>query len=228
MVGFDVQRKNMVESQVRPSDITDRRIMRAMLDIPREAFAAEDTRALAYMDQELPVGLPTATPASAPTRRRVLLAPRVLSQLLQHLDVNEGDGVLEVGTATGYGAAVLARMARTVIALECDEALAARARTVLAAQTCTNVTVAVGPLAAGWPAEAPYSAILVSGTVPEIPPVLLDQLQDGGRLTAVMLEGGVGRLVLWRRFGSHFAVRVLAEAGARALPGFDRAAGFVF
>lgn len=223
MISFELQRKNMVESQVRPSDVTDRRVIAAMLAIPREAFAPSESRVLAYMDQDLPVG------GQGPSRR-ALLAPRTLARMVQLLEIEAVDRVLEVGSATGYGAAVLGRIAREVVALECEEMLAGRARIALAGEAvaATNVKVATGPLPAGWMAEAPYAAILVSGAVPEIPAGLLDQLQDGGRLVAVRLDGGIGRLVQWRRIGTSFAARVTGEAAAPLLPGFARVPGFVF
>lgn len=223
MADFELQRKNMVESQIRPSDITDRRIMRAMLALPREAFAAEDTRALAYMDQQLPVG-----PRSMGPGRRALLSPRVLARLLQLAEIEGSDRVLEIGTATGYGAAIMARMARAVVALDCDEALAAGARKTMTDLKIENVSVVSGPHAGGWKAEAPYTAIVLGGAVPEINASLLDQLEDGGRLAAVVGTGGVGQVMQWRRIGSTFASRRVAEAGAPALPGFERVAGFAF
>jgi protein-L-isoaspartate(D-aspartate) O-methyltransferase len=223
MADFELQRKNMVESQVRPSDITDRRIMRAMQTLPREAFAAEDTRALAYMDQALPVG--ARRPGSP---RRALLAPRVLARLLQLAEIEPADRVLEIGTATGYGAAVMSQMAMAVVGLESDEALVGEARQRIAAQGIANVSVAAGPLAAGWPAEAPYAAIVLSGAVPEVPPTLLDQLQDGGRLVAIIGTGGVGNVTQYRRLGATYAARHVAEAAALPLPGFEKAPAFVF
>lgn len=221
MISFDLQRKNMVESQVRPSDVTDRRIIAAMLDIPREAFAPSETRALAYMDQDLPVG-------GAGRARRALLAPRTLARMAQLLELEPGDRVLEVGTATGYGAAVLGRIAKEVVALECDAALAALARTSLAQEKDKNIRIVDGPLATGWAAEAPYAAILLAGAVPDVPAGLLDQLQDGGRLVAIRLENGIGRLMQWRRVGTSFAARPVGEAAAPVLPGFERTPGFVF
>lgn len=220
---FELQRRNMVESQVRPSDMTDRRIMRAMLSLPREAFAADDTRALAYMEQDLPVGS-----AVARGQRRALLAPRTLARLIQLLDIDEGDRVLEIGCATGYGAAVMARLAGDVIALEADAALAERARRILADHGGGKVAVVSGPHAAGWPAQAPYAAILVGGAVPEVPAALLDQLQDGACLAAVVASGGIAQICQWRRIGSSFAMRCVGEGGARPLPGFERERGFVF
>ena len=223
MADFELQRVNMVESQIRPSDITDRRIMRAMLALPREAFAAADTRALAYMDQHLPVG-----PRGSGPGRRALLSPRVLARLLQLAEIEAGDRVLELGTASGYGAAVMARMAKTVVALDADAGLAAIARGNMAELAIGNVEVVTGPLATGWRAEAPYAAILVAGMVPEIGAGLLDQLQDGGRLAAVVGTGGIGQVMQWRRIGSTYAARRVAEAGAPGLPGFERVPGFAF
>lgn len=223
MADFELQRKNMVESQVRPSDITDRRIMRAMLALPREMFAAEHSRALAYMDQELPVGS-----RSMGGSRRALVSPRVLSRLLQLAEIEAGDRVLEIGTATGYGAAIMARMARKVVALDSDEGLAALARKAMSELSVENVDVVTGPHAAGWKGDAPYAAIVLGGAVPEVSAGLLDQLQDGGRLAAVVGTGGIGQVMQWRRIGSTFASRCVAEAGAPPLPGFERVPGFAF
>ena len=223
MTTFELQRKNMVESQVRPSDITDRRIMRAMLALPREAFAAEETRALSYMDEDLPVG-----PLAAGVQRRFLMAPRVLARLVQALEVDAADRALEIGTATGYGAAVLAELAASVVALESDGGLALLAATALDQAGVARVKVVTGPLSSGWAAEAPYGAILIAGAIADVPAALLDQLRDGGRLAAVISSGGIGKLSVWRRFGSTYAVRTIGEASAPRLPGFDQAAGFVF
>ncbi len=223
MADFELQRKNMVESQVRPSDITDRRIMRAMLALPREVFAADDTRGLAYMDQHLPVGA-----RSAGASRRGLLSPRVLARLLQLAEIEAGDRVLEIGTGTGYGAAIMSRMARTVVALDADESFASNARKIMNELAIDNVGVVSGPHAAGWKAEAPYAAIVIGGAVPEVPAGLLDQLQDGGRLAAVISSGGIGQVMQWRRIGSTYASRRVAEAGAPVLPGFERVPGFAF
>ncbi len=227
MADFELQRKNMVESQVRPSDITDRRIMRAMQALPRERFAGDASRVLAYMDQDLPVS-PAQAGARPGAQQRALLAPRVLARLLQLLEIEAGDRVLEIGSATGYGAAVMSQMAKRVIALESDEGLAASARANVAALSIDNVTIVSGPFSAGWAAEAPYAAILLAGAVPEIPAALLDQLQDGGRLAAVIASGGIGQIMQYRRFGASYASRRVTEAGARALPGFERTPGFVF
>lgn len=223
MAGFELQRTNMVESQVRPSDIWDRRIIRAMNAVPREMFADDDSRATSYCDEDLPVGR-----AGEDGLRRALLAPRVFAKLTQHLDIGDNDRVLEVGTATGYGAAVLAHIAASVVALECDEALARRASATWAELGLANVKLVTGDLAAGAPTDAPYSAILVSGAIHAPSAALLDQLQDGGRMTAVVSEGGVGRLMLWRRIGAQFDRRPLAEGSGRPLPGLQAKKAFKF
>jgi protein-L-isoaspartate(D-aspartate) O-methyltransferase len=211
-----LQRKNMVESQVRPSDVTDRRIIRAMLDIPRERFVPERSRAIAYMDEALVLG-----------SGRTLMAPRLVARMIQALDLGDADTVLEIGAATGYTAAILARIAQRVVALEQVPTLADAAKAALAATGADNVSVVTGDLTAGRGADAPFDAILVSGAVDELPDTILDQLKDGGRLVTVVASGPLGRVVQWRRFGGTFDQRVLFEAGAAPLPGFQRKAEFV-
>jgi protein-L-isoaspartate(D-aspartate) O-methyltransferase len=167
MIDFTLQRTNMVESQVRPSDVTDRRIIRAMLDVPREEFCPASSRATAYMDLDVKV---------APTR--YLTATRVLAKLIQALELTETDHVLHVGAATGYTSVILARLAKTVTALEADAGLAAVLAQNLTALDLKSVTAVTGPLAAGHAAAAPYDAILVDGAIADIPQALLDQLRD--------------------------------------------------
>jgi len=223
MIDFALQRKNMVEGQVQPSDITDRRILRAMLEVPRERFVAPEKRATVYADEVLAVASPHG---SAPAR--YMMAPRILAKLIQALELGDGDVVLEVGAGTGYGTAVVAKIARWVIALEADAALAEQASATLSSLGVTNVTLATGELAAGVPSEAPYDAILINGAVPDVPAALLDQLKDGGRLTAVVTDGAIGRAMQWRRLGGTFDARALFDAGAPRLPGFERKPVFVF
>lgn len=220
MADLAQQRVNMVDSQVRPSDVTDRRIPRAMLEVPRELFVPPTRRAIAYMDDPIPVGETAGV-------GRQLMAPRQLAKLLQHMDVGTDAAVLDVGCATGYAAAVLARMARSVMALEVDPALAERAGATLRQVGAGNVTVETGPLAAGVQARAPYDAILVEGGLVEMPAALLDQLKDGGRLVAVVVRNGVGKATLWRRYGMQFDHRELFDASAAILPGLAKPAAFV-
>jgi protein-L-isoaspartate(D-aspartate) O-methyltransferase len=217
MVDFTLQRTNMVESQVRPSDITDRRIIRAMLDVARERFCPASSSATAYMDLDVKV---------APTR--YLTATRVLAKLIQGLDLSESDHVLHVGAATGYTSAILARLAAKVTALEVDAGLAATLAQNVTEFDLKTVTPVTGPLRSGHAAGAPYDAILVDGAVADVPHALLEQLRDGGRLVAVVGTGRVGRITSWQRRGTAVDTRVIGDAGAPALPGFDKAATFVF
>jgi protein-L-isoaspartate(D-aspartate) O-methyltransferase len=215
MIDPKQQRINMVESQVRPSDITDRRIIRAMLEVPRETFVPAALQALAYIDEAVPVT--QRLDGQAP---RTLLAPRTFAKLVQLAEIEPDDVVLDVGCATGYSTAVLARLARSVVALEVDEALAARAAEALRQLRVANVVVVPGPLEAGAPAQAPFDAILLQGAVPQAPQALLEQLKDGGRLVAVIADGAYGRGELWRRRGSAIDGRGAFDASAEPLPGF--------
>jgi protein-L-isoaspartate(D-aspartate) O-methyltransferase len=220
MVDAATQRLNMVESQVLTSDVTDRRILRAMRELPRERFVPAPMTALAYMDEAVPV-----TPAGA--ERRWLLAPRVLAKLLQLADIGDDNHVLDVGGATGYSAAVLAGMGKSVVALESGLKLAELARANLAALALGNASVAVGELTAGWVDSAPYDAVVLQGAVANAPEVLFDQLKDGGRLVAILLEGGLGKATIWRRLGRSVDAWGAFDAAAPVLPGFERAPVFV-
>jgi protein-L-isoaspartate(D-aspartate) O-methyltransferase len=219
-----LQRLNMVESQVRTSDVTDRRIIRAMLDIPREPFVPAGMVSLAYSDAALAVS--GQRTGSAPVR--ALLEPRTLAKLIQLADIDDDETVLDVGCATGYSSAVLARIAKRVVAIEADKALADAATAALKALGIANVTVVNGELKAGAPAQAPFDVILLNGAVPAIPQALCDQLREGGRLVAVVSQGRVSRAHLALRTGSTVDTRPAFEVAADALPGFEAPAGFVF
>jgi protein-L-isoaspartate(D-aspartate) O-methyltransferase len=219
-VDYAIQRKNMVESQVRPSDVTDRRIIRAMQALPRERFVPEDVRALAYMDG--------AVPLQRAGSRRVLLSARVLAKLVQAAEIDAGDAVLLVGAGTGYGCAVVAALGARVVGLESEAALAEAARSALADAGVEGVAVVEGDLPLGWAAEGPYDAILVEGAVDSVPASLLDQLKDGGRLVAITRRGTPGRATVWRRDGRTFAAVEVFDAAADLLPGFETAPAFSF
>lgn len=221
MTDSKAQRINMVESQVRPSDVTDRRIIRAMLEVPREAFVPPALNALAYMDEAVPV-----TKRVDGRAVRALLAPRTLAKLVQLAEIGPDNKVLDVGCATGYSTAVLAKLAAKVVALEVDDALAARAAETLRQLHVDNAEVLRGALEGGAPDHAPFHAILLNGAAQLVPQGLLEQLVDGGRLVAVLAEGGFGRAQLWRRSGKTFDARPAFDAGAEPLPGFSRAHEF--
>jgi protein-L-isoaspartate(D-aspartate) O-methyltransferase len=221
MVEFSVQRTNMVESQVRPSDITDRRIIRAMLDVPREQFCPTSSAATAYMDLDIKLNQ-----AAQGQPARYLTATRVLAKLIQGLDLAETDHVLHVGAATGYASVILAHLAAAVTALEQDSSLSAALSANVAGHV--SITAVTGPLGAGYAGGAPYDAILIDGAVGDCPQTLLDQLREGGRMVGVIGTARVGRITRWQRRGPQIDTRVLGDAGAPQLPGFERAAAFVF
>ncbi len=230
MTDFSVQRRIMVDSQVRPSDVTDRRIPRAMLQIPRELFVPASRRGVAYRDDT--ILLDESGPAARGQgliRTGWLLAPRTFAKMAQALSIPDQNAqVLDIAGASGYSAAVLSRLARTVIALEDTPATAEMARSALASLDAANVTLKTGVLTAGHAAAAPYDAILVNGAVSTIPQSLLDQLKDGGRLIAILVEGGLSRATVWQRSGSIFDRRPLFDASAPRLQAFEPRPEFVF
>ena len=216
MIDFAAQRRNMVDGQVRTADVTDPRVLSAMMEVPRERFVPAPSAPLAYLDRDLPVG--------AGGRR--LLKPMVLAKLLQAAEIGPADRVLDVGCATGYAAALLSRMAGEVVALEQDETLLTAARSDLAAQS--NVRVVAGPLAAGWPAGARYNVILLEGATELVPDALCRQLEDGGRLACVLGGGPGAKAMLYLRNGDDIGGRPLFDASAAVLPGFAKARAFAF
>jgi protein-L-isoaspartate(D-aspartate) O-methyltransferase len=221
MADSALQRKNMVESQVRPSDVTDRRITSAMQDLAREAFVPPALADLAYMDDPLTV---------APGRS--LMAPRTLARLLQLAGIEPTDKVLIVGALYGYSTAIVARSASHVVALESEKPLASAARAALDAAGITNATVVTGDLAAGWPEAAPYQLIIVDGAFERLPDGLVDQLAAGGTLVGIENSGGVGRAVAMQKVGAKgqqtVSRRVAFEAAAQCLPGFAQPKAFTF
>jgi protein-L-isoaspartate(D-aspartate) O-methyltransferase len=219
MTDFAAARRNMVDCQVRTADVTDLRIIAAMLEIPRERFVASAVADLAYLDRDVPVG----TPANA---GRCLIKPMVLAKLVQAAEIGATDRVLDVGCGSGYAAALLARLAGRVIALEQDPPLAEMARNTLSDQS--NVEVATGALAAGWPQAAPYDAIILEGAAEVVPEGLLAQLNDGGRLVCVLGAGPGAKATLFRRSGKEFGSRHLFDTAAPVLPGFVKPPEFAF
>jgi protein-L-isoaspartate(D-aspartate) O-methyltransferase len=221
MVDFAQLRRSMVDGQIRVNDVTDPRIVAAMLELPRERFVPASVRELAYIDDDLLVrpGGPVA---------RYLMEPMVLAKLLQALDLKPEDKVLDIGAATGYSAALLGRLVRSVVALEEEPELAATAATLVAELGAANVTVATGSLAAGWPADAPYDAILLEGAVEVVPQAILRQLKEGGRLGAIMRSGAAGQATIHNRVGDRFAARPVFNASVPPLPGFAAPKSFAF
>lgn len=212
---FEAMRAAMVESQLRPNAIDDRRVVRAMSLVPREDFVPEDKAALAYAEMLLPLG----------DGRRMNL-PMATGRLLTEAALRPEDRVLVVGSAGGYTAALCAGLVKSVVALEEEETLAGHGAEALARYA--NVESVTGSLAEGWADVAPYDVILVDGAIEHLPEALIDQLADGGRLVAGMVEDGVTRLVYGRKQGEAFGTTAFMDAQSAALPGFERPAAFVF
>ena len=223
MIDFTAARRMMVDGQVRVSDVTDLRLIGAMLELPRERFVPHSKAALAYLDFDIAV---TAETPGAEARH--LLKPVVLAKLIQAAGVEEGDSVLDVGCATGYSAAVLAKLAGSVVALEQDATLARHARENLSAVQAANAEVVTGPLVAGWPGRAPYDVILLGGAVEVPPESLFHQLKEGGRLVVVQGRTPNGRAMLYRCADGDVTGWPIFDAAAPTLPGFAAPAVFVF
>jgi protein-L-isoaspartate(D-aspartate) O-methyltransferase len=215
MTDFAAARLNMVESQVRPNGITDRRIIAAIESVRREDFVPENRKALAYMDED--VALDPSDRAAGP---RALIEVMAFARLLQHAAIKPADKVLVVGAETGYGAAVISAIAQSVVALECDPGLAQLARANVSAMP--NAKVVEGSLAAGVAAEQPFDVILLEGRAEEIPQALLDQLSDEGRLVAVVGEREIAQACVYSRSGGATAVRQVFDASVAPLPGFNK------
>jgi protein-L-isoaspartate(D-aspartate) O-methyltransferase len=215
MTDFAAARTHMVDGQVRISDVTDLRILWAFQTVERERFVPADKRDLAYLDYDMPV---------APGR--FLMKPRVLAKLLQAADIQPTDRALDVGCGLGYSAAVLARVAAQVTALEENADLAAQARAALASEK--NVEVVSGRLADGYTAAAPYDVIVMQGATEVEPERLLRQLSDRGRLVCVLGGDPSAKAMLYTRSGEDVGGRPVFDAHAGVLPGFAKPPAFAF
>ena len=218
MSDFSTARQKMVDGQVRPSDVTDSRIIDAMLTIPREAFVPQAQRSLAYLDLDIDV-------SEAGSAKRFLLRPAVTAKMLQAAGIGETDSVLVVGCASGYLAALAARLGGRVTATECDSVLAAKAKAALALE---NVTVKTAPVPDGDPADAPFDVILLNGATEIAPENLYRQLKDGGRLVGTFALAGPQRATIVTASHGDFGHRVLFDTAIPVLPGLKRPAAFVF
>jgi len=221
MIDFAAARRMMVDGQVRTADVTDLRLLAAMLELPRERFFPDDKASLAYLDLDVPVSAP-----GQPVRR--LLKPMVLAKLIQAAGIAESDAVLDVGCASGYSTALLTHLAGSVVGLEEDAALARQAADAMSWAQLPNAKIVTGPLAQGCVGEGPYDVILLQGSAEVIPPALFDQLKNGGRLICVLGRGPQGKAMFYRRAEVDISGRPVFDAAAAALPGFAKPPEFVF
>lgn len=215
MPDYAARRVTMVDTQVRPSDVTKFPIIEAMLHVPREDFVAGTLREAAYLGENLNMG-----------NGRVLLEPRTLAKMLDAIDLQPSDLVLDVGCLLGYSSAVIARIAEAVVGVEADSALAAEAEAVLSAQSHDNVIVVAAPLTEGAPQHGPYDAILVQGGVEVFPAALAAQLRDGGRAACLFIEGPLGICRIGQKRADGIVWRDAFNAAAPVLPGFSKQRAF--
>lgn len=216
---FTAMRRTMVDCQIRPADVTDLRVIDAMMAVPREIFLPAAQRGMAYLDLDVGLG--------AGTSRRFLLKPALIARLLQAAGIAPTHRALVVGCASGYVAAVVSRLAAEVTALDSNKDCAAQASAALAMAGYGNVSVVAGQLADGCPSHAPYDAIVLAGATEIAPEQLYRQLTPSGCLVGVF--GQVPqRAVLIRHSHDGFGSRVLFDAAAPVLPGFARPEAFAF
>lgn len=210
MTDFAARRRMMVDTQVRPSDVTKFPIIDAMLSVPREAFVPGGQREAAYVGGNLDLG-----------GGRVMLEARTLAKMLDALDIRPSDMVLDIGCGLGYSTAVIARMAEAVVAVEEDAALAGQAQARLSAEGIDNAVVIEGPLVAGAARHGPYDAIVVEGAAEQVPGAILAQLKDGGRIACLFMEGALGLCRIGHKVDGAVTWRFAFNASAPVLPGFE-------
>ncbi len=217
MIDYEAARIKMVDNQVRTTDVTSHSVLRAFLTVPREAFVPDNMKSLAYIDNDIQV---------APGRYIMEASP--LAKLLQLAAITKNDLVLEVGCSTGYATALLSEVASAVVAVESDADLAAKATATLAKLGCDNAVVVTGDLEQGHAPEAPYDVIFINGAVEQVPDALFGQLRDGGRLVTVVGYGNASTASLYLKEHGVVSQNVSFNTSVRPLPGFRKAAEFVF
>ncbi len=216
MADYAQRRTTMVDTQVRPSDVTKFPIIEAMLKTPRELFVPDDKREAAYAGEHVDLG-----------GGRVVLDPRTLAKMLEAVDIQPDEMVLDIGAGLGYSSALAAHLAEAVIALEDVPELAQDAEQSLGEAGADNAAVVEGNLAEGAAKHGPYDVILVQGAIQHLPETITDQLKDGGRIVAIFQEGALGAVRVGYRIDGQMNWRFAFNAGAPVLPGFEASRAFV-
>jgi len=216
---FSQARQTMVDCQLRPTKVTDERVIEAFASVPREAFVSRNQRAIAYIDEDLP--LPGG---------RCMMEPMVLARMVQALAIESDDNVLVIGASSGYGAAIMARLAASVIAVETRAQMVEKSQETLVSIGADNAVAIKGRLTEGFADEAPYDAILIEGAVETVPERILEQLGNGGRLAAVWRPDGraVGVASIWTQAGGSFVRKPLFDAQVPLLDEFRCKREFIF
>ena len=216
MTDYATRRTMMVDTQVRPSDVTKFNIIDAMLTVRREMFTPDDKREIAYVSENVPLG-----------GDRVMLEPRTLAKILDAVDIQSDELVLDLGCGLGYSAALIARLADAVVAVEEDAGMAKEAENLLVSENVDNAAVIAAPLTEGAPKHGPYDVITLQGAVAQVPQAILDQLKEGGRIAALFMEGGLGVCRLGYKIDGDVSWRFEFNASAPVLNGFERTEAFV-
>jgi protein-L-isoaspartate(D-aspartate) O-methyltransferase len=216
MTDYAARRTMMVDTQVRPSDVTKFNIIDAMLRVRREVFTPDDKREIAYVSENIPLG-----------GGRVMLEPRTLAKMLDALDIQPDEMVLDLGCGLGYSAALLARLADAVVAGEEIEELAREAETLLSSENVDNAAVIHAPLTEGAARHGPYDVIILQGGVERIPPAILDQIREGGRIAAIFMDKGLGACRLGYKVDGAVSWRFEFNASAPVLNGFMQEQAFM-
>ena len=217
MIDYQAARTAMVDGQVRPSDVTLYPIIEAMLHVPREVYVPAEKRAIAYVGEHISL-----------ENSGVILAPRILAKMLEVLDIQANELVLDIGVGLGYSAAVIARMAEAVIAVEANSDLAGEAETTLSEQSADNAVMHTGALVDGAPEHGPYDVIVIEGGVQVLPESLLDQLKIGGRIAAIFVDGPSGQCRVGVRTDAGISWDTVFDATAPILAGFAQEKEFSF
>jgi protein-L-isoaspartate(D-aspartate) O-methyltransferase len=217
MMDFEKARMKMVDCQVRTNDVTEHRLLAALMEVPREAFVSKQLEELAYIDEDLALG-----------GGRYLMEPAPMARLLQLADIAENDIALVVGAGAGYSTAVVSLLASSVVAVEEDEALAASASERLSELGYDNVAVVRGNHAQGYPKEAPFDVIFINGAVEFVPDALVQQLAEGGRLVAVEGTGNAASARVYEKNRGIVGSRNVMNCAIKPLPGFQKEVEFTF
>ena len=215
MTDFETRRRMMVDTQVRPSDVTKYPVLDALLEVRREMYVPDALRDVAYMDNSITLG-----------ENRIVLEARTFSKILDTLDIQQDEMALDIGCGLGYSAAVLGKLCEAVVAVEEDETLASEAEAILGSEGADNVAVVGGALTEGAAKHGPYDVIILEGAVEEMPEALTDQLKEGGRIAAVFMDGALGMVRVGLKTGGTISWRFAFNATAPVLPGFSIAPSF--